>query len=398
MATATDDATLIALEERVKLLENSATSAPPPRPPSSTSYFCARFTLFLLTLSITAATLLTFGPTYEHSMLNHIFMEALYPISLVAWTVHEHVFSAVAVPESEHHRKLNLFTLDGVHFLLSAMCFFLCFAHCLAINNLPYVLFQGVNGIVSLLPFFFLPDLREALRTNAVVTHGAEGGDVGVVALKRGISVLSLMTFMMTEATGCIGLTSPAQRVMVSCQYAQIDAYILNHIAFLNLFDTCVVETGIVTSRAALIQCRPSIPKSIRIMAMGAALLTVFCIGMWSVRFSLVLFDFPSYENGTKKTIDFKFDKMLELVQPTAAGLVTLLPMLGWMIIQAVLFCNMRSYLNVLQELRRSSGKDAKSVEMVQVGGATLPGKEKERDQKTSTEEYVNGSSDTTGV
>ena len=351
------------LEERVQFLEahNHTGSSQLTATAKKSTYFCARLTLFLLTLAITIATLLTFGPTYEHSTLNHIFMEALFPISLVAWTVHEHVFSGVATEhqrDQDSNKKLSLFTLDGVHFLLSSICFFLCFAHCFAIGNAPYVLFQGVNGVVSLLPFFFLPDLRQALRSNAIVTHGADGGDVGVIALKRGISVLSLMAFLMSEATGCIGLTSPARRVMEQCQYAQIDNYILNHIAFLNLYDTCIVETGIVPSRAALIQCRSSIPMSIRITAMAAALLTVFCIGVWSIRFSLVLFNIPSYPNGTLKE---KFDFGPDMV--TTAGLVTPLPMLGWMIIQAVLFCNMRFYLDGLKRSKQNLADDADGVE-----------------------------------
>jgi hypothetical protein len=398
--TTTSDERVVALEERMQLLEKSFHLTPDTKIANNSTYFCARFTLFLLTLAITISTLLTFGPTYEHSTLNHIFMEALYPISLVAWTVHEHVFSGISHDGNNTNNttnkasKLNLFTLDGCHFLLSSICFFLCFAHCLAIGNLPYVLFQGVNGVISLLPFFFLPDLRDALRSNAVVTHGTDGGDVGVVALKRGISVLSLMTFLMTEATGCIGLTSPAETFMVKCQYAQIDNYILNHIAFLNLYDTCIVETGIVPSRAALIQCRSSIPKSIRVTAMGAALLTIFCIGAWSVRFSLVLFEFPTYANGTRKE---NFNVGPDMV--TVAGLITPLPMFGWMIIQAVLFCNMRYYLNVLQERRVAGGAaattdlalaaTAESVESGTLKSVEMVSLEGDEERKTSTEKYV---------
>ena len=80
-------------------------------------------------------------------------------------------------------------------------------------------------------------ELREALRR-----HNTHLDDVAVSALKRGMSVLSLMTFLLSEATGCIGLTSPAFEVPRSCQYAVIDSYILNHIAFLNLFDCSLIN------------------------------------------------------------------------------------------------------------------------------------------------------------
>jgi hypothetical protein len=329
-----------------------------------TNFFVARTCLFLVTVAVILASLLTFGPTFEHSTLNHIFIESLYPISLVAWTVHEHIYASVA--QDDNSGRLKLCTLDGIHFLLSASTFMLCFLHCFFIENIPYVLFQGTNGVVSLLPFFFLPDLRRALRENAVRTN--KGADLGVVAIKRGISILSLMTFLLTEATGCIGVDAPIWKIPEKCQYAAIDNFILNHLAFLNLFDMVIVETGIVPSRSALIQCRPSIPVSIRVCAMGAALLTIFCIGLFSTRQSLVLMtpptaNDPNFHNMTTK------EKWKGVPSFTTAGVITPLPMLGWMIIQAVIFCNMRKYLSMPErtlegsELRElESAKNAKMM------------------------------------
>ena len=62
-------------------------------------FFCARFTLFLITVVIFCASLFTFGPTLYRSTFNHIFLEALYPISLVSWTVHEHVYAGIQTKE-----------------------------------------------------------------------------------------------------------------------------------------------------------------------------------------------------------------------------------------------------------------------------------------------------------
>lgn len=333
--------------------------------PRST-YFCARLSLLLITVMIAVASLLTFGPTIQKSTLNHIFIEALYPISLVSWTVHEHVYSGVVTSPNaaDADSRTRVCTLDGVHFLVSASTFFLCFAHCFVISNWPYVLFQGVNGVVSLLPFFFLPALRAALRSNAIAKHGSGVADVAVTALKRGISVLSLMTFLLSEATSCIGLSSPASHVGEHCQYAVVDNFILNHIAFLNLFDTVVVETGIAPSRTALIQCRSTIPMSVRACAAGAAILTIFCIGLFSTRYSLVLFG-PA--TGVGNTTSFEYG-----MEVRAAGLVSPLPMLGWMVITAVVFCNMSKYLKlrdrrVQQELSVSTRRkrSTSGIEMV---------------------------------
>ena len=237
-------------------------------------------------------------------------------------------------------KRFNLLTLDGIHFLLSASTFFLCFSHCIVIYNWAYVVFQGVNGVASLLPFFFLPELRAALRRNAVQTHGAAGAsDVAVSALKRGISVLSLMTFLLTEATGCIGLDSPAEHVPKSCQYAVIDNFILNHIAFLNLFDTVVVETGIARSRTALVQCRPQSRSRSAFALAGAALLTIFCIGLFSTRYSVTLFAHAGLSpNTTGAEAQDPFDG--EYV-PTSAALIAPLPMVGWMIITTIAFSKM---------------------------------------------------------
>ena len=317
------------------------------------SYLCARLSLLLVTVAITVASIFTFGPRLDHSYLNHIFIESLYPISLVAWTVHEHLYAGISTETkikadstTSELSRVNLCTLDGVHFLFSASTFFLCFSHCIVIYNWPYVVFQGVNGIAALLPFFFLPDLRAALRQNALSTHGSQkAGDIAVTALKRGISILSLMTFLLTEATGCIGLDSPARHVPTSCQYAVIDNFILNHIAFINLFDTVIVETGIVRSRAALIQCRESIPISIRICAAGAAILTIFCIGLFSTRYSLILFE--KVENHLNKTVAEVADPFSGEFLPTSVSLIAPLPMLGWMIITTVVFCKMKTYLRM---------------------------------------------------
>ena len=206
--------------------------------------------------------------------------------------MHEHVYAGVDFQHEDQgggvgSKRFNLLTLDGIHFLLSASTFFLCFSHCIVIYNWAYVVFQGVNGVASLLPFFFLPELRAALRRNAVQPHGAAGASD--VACALGNFVLSLMTLAHRgDRLHRTGLA--AEHVPKSCQYAVIDNFILNHIAFLNLFDTVVVETGIARSRTALVQCRPSIPLAIRVCAAGAALLTIFCIGLFSTRYSVTLF------------------------------------------------------------------------------------------------------------
>ena len=157
---------LEAPEERAGLLEHDAGEHSQSH---ASSYLCARLSLLLVTVAITCASVFTFGPTLDHSYLNHIFIESLYPISLVAWTVHEHVYAGVSsspsAPSAQSSgKRVRLCTLDGVHFLLSASTFFLCFSHCIVIYNWAYVIFQGVNGIAALLPFFFLPELRAALR------------------------------------------------------------------------------------------------------------------------------------------------------------------------------------------------------------------------------------------
>ncbi len=274
--------------------------------------------------------------------------------------MHEHVFAGVHQPtgHTDTAQRLNICTLGGAHFLLSAATFLLCFAHCIMINNVPYILIQGVNGFVSLIPFFFLPELRGALRANAVRLHGAEASaDIAVVALKRGISVLSLMTFLLSEATGCIGVDSHVKIIPTSCQFAIIDNFILNHLAFLNLFDTVVVETGIVPSRTALIQCRGSIPISIRACAAGAALLTIFCIGLFSTRHSLRLVNVLNWDelnagNSSDPQVEF-----------TVAGQASGIPMFGWMIIQAVIFCKMPKYLRFRRHRLEKAG-GMKAVEM----------------------------------
>ena len=306
------------------------------------NFFCARFTLFLITVVIFCASLFTFGPTLWRSTFNHIFLEALYPISLVSWTVHEHVYAGIQTKEvlvEGPNKRLNVCTLDGLHYIVSALCFFLCFVHCIFISNFPYILIQFVNGIVALLPYFFLGNLREALRR-----HNTHLDDVAVSALKRGMSVLSLMTFLLSEATGCIGLTSPAYEVPKNCQYAIIDSYILNHIAFLNLFDTVIVETGIVTSRTALIQCRPSIPMSIRLCAAVGGILTVYSIALFSTRFSLKLFIPSETFKNSNRTDPTGFNDF----DITPALPLSLLPVFLWMIVNTIIFCNMQKYLKLL--------------------------------------------------
>ena len=123
-----------------------------------------------------------------------------------------------------------------------------------------------------------------------------------------------------------------------------IDSYILNHIAFLNLFDTVIVETGIVTSRTALIQCRPSIPMSIRLCAAVGGILTVYSIALFSTRFSLKLFIPSEAFKNSNRTDPTGFNDF----DITPALPLSLLPVFLWMIVNTIIFCNMQKYLKLL--------------------------------------------------
>ena len=112
------------LEQRIVLLEKKnnirvkvGSGENETHPPD---FFCARFTLFLITVVIFCASLFTFGPTLYRSTFNHIFLEALYPISLVSWTVHEHVYAGIQTKEvlvEGPNKRLNVCALDGLHTL-----------------------------------------------------------------------------------------------------------------------------------------------------------------------------------------------------------------------------------------------------------------------------------------
>ena len=374
-----DNEALKKLEQRILLLEkknNIRAKVGSSENETHPDFFCARFTLFLITVVIFCASLFTFGPTLYRSTFNHIFLEALYPISLVSWTVHEHVYAGIQTKEVVEgpNKRLNVCTLDGLHYIVSALCFFLCFVHCVFISNFPYILIQFVNGVVALLPYFFLGNLREALRR-----HNTHLDDVAVSALKRGMSVLSLMTFLLSEATGCIGLTSPAFEVPRSCQYAVIDSYILNHIAFLNLFDTVIVETGIVTSRTALIQCRPSIPMSIRLCAAIGGILTVYSIALFSTRFSIKLFIPSETFKKSNRTDPTGFNDF----EITPALPLSLLPVFLWMIINTVIFCNMQTYLKLLA--KRDLKKIDQTLANIEQNMVIDNGKDRSNNKESST-------------
>ena len=164
MNSSSENEVLKKLEQRIILLEkknNISVKVDTSENETHPDFFCARLTLFLITVVIFCASLFTFGPTLYRSTFNHIFLEALYPISLVSWTVHEHVYAGIQTKESEGpNKRLNVCALDGLHYIVSALVF-LCFVHCVFISNFPYILIQFVNGVVALLPIF----LREFKRS-----------------------------------------------------------------------------------------------------------------------------------------------------------------------------------------------------------------------------------------
>ena len=121
------------LEQRIVLLEKKnnirvkVDTSVNDKDETHPDFFCARLTLFSITVVIFCASLFTFGPTLWRSTFNHIFLEALYPISLVSWTVHEHVYAGIQTKEvlvEGPNKRLNVCTLDGLHYIVSALCFF----------------------------------------------------------------------------------------------------------------------------------------------------------------------------------------------------------------------------------------------------------------------------------
>ena len=112
-----------------------------------------------------------------------------------------------------------------------------------------------------------------------------------------------------------------------------------------------LVTIQVVRSRTALVQCRPSIPVSISVCAAGAALLTIFCIGLFSTRYSLFMFTMVDATDRTDVPFGGAF-------QPTTTALIAPLPMLGWMVITTVVFCKMKGYLRKAAETEGEDGDE----------------------------------------
>ena len=103
---------------------------------------------------------------------------------------------------------------------------------------------------------------------------------------------------------------------------------------------------------------------AIRVCAAGAALLTIFCIGLFSTRYSVTLFAHAGLSpNTTGAETQDPFDG--EYV-PTSAALIAPLPMVGWMIITTIVFSKMGRYLRAAlgqppADFDRGSRPDARS-------------------------------------
>ena len=199
--------------------------------------FALRVVLLLLGVVILLLTVLSLFPTdrigENDTVTVHPTAESLLFVNMVLFCVHLLIAAAaegsnLASGVGADRGPAPVVTLVAAHLVVDVCCKLTCFVHCVAIASIGPLIIVSMCVVGSALMYPALNDLREAMRSH----HARLSGERNVThlateAITRGIAVLGLQAYMLTESLACFGGDGSQQHLRRECGYTMFNLFAL---------------------------------------------------------------------------------------------------------------------------------------------------------------------------
>ena len=267
-------------------------------PEEPVRFFALRVVLLLLGVVILLLTVLSLFPTdrigENDTVTVHPTAESLLFVNMVLFCVHLLIAAAaegsnLASGVGADRGPAPVVTLVAAHLVVDVCCKLTCFVHCVAIASIGPLIIVSMCVVGSALMYPALNDLREAMRSH----HARLSGERNVThlateAIARGVAVLGLQAYMLTESMACLGGRGSVQHMRRECGYTTFNLFALAAIAFAFMFEVVVIDTGM-ASRHELLRCDSKLPLLVRINAAVVGWICAQTFVLWASRHNVPL-------------------------------------------------------------------------------------------------------------
>ena len=257
------------------------------------SFIGLRIALLSLGVTMSVMTILSLLPMdkigEDGTIIVHGLGEQLIPVNQVVFCVHMLVLAAAeAGSGSEMGTRLDGHILLKLHLGTCILMFLACACHCIVLGSYPPLAIV----LTGLLLFGFmcpcLVDLRVALRRHYGRTYGRRIDHLATDAIKRGVAVLGVLVYQLTESLACLGNNGSIQFARRHCNHFAFNLFAMVALAFAFLFEVVVVDTGIATYHE-LLRFDSNLPTMVRTAAAVIGWLCVQMFVSWAARHSIPL-------------------------------------------------------------------------------------------------------------
>ena len=256
-------------------------------------FVALRVVLLLIGVVIFILNVLSLFPTdrigEDGTITAHPTSESLMFVNMVLFCMHLLIAAAAEGSDPAYLGAAPVVTLDAAHLVVDVCCKLTCFVHCVAIAAIGPLLIVSSGVIASALVYPALNDLREAMRNH----HARLSGERNVThlateAIARGVAVLGLQAYMLTESMACIGGHGSVEHMRRECGYTTFNLFALAAISFAFMFEVVVIDTGMAT-RHELLRCDSNLPPLVRINAAVVGWLCAQTFVLWASRHSVTV-------------------------------------------------------------------------------------------------------------
>ena len=240
-------------------------------PEEPVRFFALRVVLLLLGVVILLLTVLSLFPTdrigENDTVTVHPTAESLLFVNMVLFCVHLLIAAAaegsnLASGVGADRGPAPVVTLVAAHLVVDVCCKLTCFVHCVAIASIGPLIIVSMC-VVGSAPH--VPRVERPARGDGS-HHARLSGERNVThlateAITRGIAVLGLQAYMLTESLACFGGDGSQQHLRRECGYTMFNLFALAAISFAFMFEVVVIDTGMAT-RHELLRCDSKLPSS----------------------------------------------------------------------------------------------------------------------------------------
>ena len=360
-------------------------------PEEPVRFFALRVVLLLLGVVILLLTVLSLFPTdrvgENDTVTAHPTAESLLFVNMVLFCVHLLIAAAaegsnLASGVGADRGPAPVVTLVAAHLVVDVCCKLTCFVHCVAIASIGPLIIVSMCVVGSALMYPALNDLREAMRSH----HARISGERNVThlateAITRGVAVLGLQAYMLTESLACFGGDGSVQHMRRECSYTMFNLFALAAISFAFMFEVVVIDTGMAT-RHELLRCDSKLPLLVRINAAVVGWICVQTFVLWASRHNVPL----NRENAQGEMVGILRNWVL-------CGAPYFLMFFAW----PTLMFRVRRLVAEREERRRREGEEASYATRMELGEGVVPngpgGGERDRntDARAKTQRTAEG-------